>query len=111
MDSLKLNRDEVLKLLPLVENHMAQAQGLPSKTTILLYVKLQEYANTLSSASIHRIVRNSVRCKTCNTDVESKTARDYVSCHCGAVSVHGGKEYIRRVGNPTDFEDTSIFAD
>lgn len=111
MDSLKLNRDEVLKLLSLVESHMAQAQGLPSKTEILLCVKLEEYANTLSSASARRIVRNSVRCKVCNTDVESEKVCDYVSCNCGAIAVHGGKYHLRRVGNSTDFDDTSIFAD
>jgi hypothetical protein len=29
-------------------------------------------------------------------------------CECGAIGVDGGQEYLRRIGNHTDMEDTSI---
>ena len=53
------------------------------------------------------ILRNSARCKRCQDEIESKYRHDFVSCKCGAISVDGGKAYLKRCGNPEDFEDTS----
>lgn len=46
-----------------------------------------------------KILRNAVKCLKCNAEIESKHVHDFVSCPCGNISVDGGKEYLRRVGN------------
>lgn len=53
------------------------------------------------------IVRNSVRCSRCGVEIVSAYRHDFRSCRCGAVSVDGGHDYLRRVGDGP-FEDTSI---
>ena len=50
-------------------------------------------------------MRNQAKCKKCKQIIESKTRHDFVSCKCGAISVDGGHDYIRRVGWPQDFEE------
>lgn len=50
------------------------------------------------------MARNRARCRKCKTVVESKYRHDFVTCECGAISVDGGNDYFRRVGNPEDFE-------
>ena len=54
------------------------------------------------------IIRNSAKCKLCNDEIESKHVHDYVTCLCGAISVDGGHEYLKRSGEPLAYEDTSI---
>lgn len=44
------------------------------------------------------IIENRVVCHTCGDDIVSKTRHDMVTCKCGAISVDGGQEYLRRVG-------------
>ena len=53
------------------------------------------------------IIRNRVRCKKCGDIIESKYRHDFVTCKCGAISVDGGKDYLRRSGNLEDYEDLS----
>lgn len=55
-----------------------------------------------------KIIRNSARCKKCGEEIESRHRHDFRSCSCGAISVDGGRAYLRRVGDLTAFEDTSI---
>lgn len=43
-----------------------------------------------------RIVRNAIRCRHCGDAIESKSVHDFVTCTCGACSVDGGYEYLRR---------------
>lgn len=45
------------------------------------------------------IVQNAVICKRCDDYIVSKHRHDYVTCKCGAISVDGGQEYLRRVGD------------
>jgi hypothetical protein len=45
------------------------------------------------------------KCKKCRDVIESKYRHDFVSCKCGAISVDGGKDYFRRVGNLEDFDE------
>lgn len=54
-----------------------------------------------------RIIRNSAQCRLCNDEIESKSHHDFVSCKCGAISLDGGHDYIRRIGDPKNFIDTS----
>ncbi len=45
------------------------------------------------------IVQNAVNCLSCGDLIVSKHRHDFVTCTCGAVSVDGGQEYLRRVGD------------
>ncbi len=53
------------------------------------------------------IIRNSVRCKKCGDEIESKHRHDFVTCSCGNVSVDGGHAYYRRAFMSDEWEDTS----
>ena len=57
------------------------------------------------------IKENKIRCKQCGEIIESKTVHDYVTCKCGACSVDGGHEYLRRSGYPENWEDLSVLED
>ncbi len=56
-----------------------------------------------------KILRNSARCRKCDSEIESKSRHDYVSCPCGAIFVDGGKDYCRAGGDLKYFESTSLF--
>ena len=43
-----------------------------------------------------RIIRNAIQCRHCGDVIESKSVHDFVTCSCGACSVDGGYEYLRR---------------
>jgi hypothetical protein len=45
------------------------------------------------------IIENVVTCMACGDRIVSKHRHDFVTCTCGAVSVDGGQEYLRRVGD------------
>lgn len=51
------------------------------------------------------ILSNKIQCNKCKDIIESKHRHDFVTCSCGAVSVDGGKDYLRRLG--TDYSDLS----
>lgn len=55
-----------------------------------------------------KILRNSAKCLKCGDEIESKSVHDFVSCKCGAISVDGGHEYLRRVGDSDAIEDSSM---
>ena len=42
---------------------------------------------------------NKAKCKKCGDVIESKHRHDFVSCNCGAISVDGGKDYLKRSGD------------
>ena len=50
-----------------------------------------------------------IKCKKCGDVIESKSRHDFKSCSCGAVSVDGGLDYIRRCGEADDYEELSVF--
>lgn len=54
------------------------------------------------------ILRNSLTCVHCGDMVESTYRHDFSTCRCGKVSADGGLDYIRRVGSPSDYIETSI---
>ena len=58
-----------------------------------------------------RIKKNAARCKRCQDVIESKHVHDFVTCTCGAISVDGGKCYLRRVGQIFNMEDLSEYED
>ena len=55
------------------------------------------------------IVKNAIKCKHCGDAIESKHRHDFKHCSCKRCAVDGGLDYLRRVGNPTDYEDISKF--
>ena len=57
------------------------------------------------------IASNQIKCLKCGASVHSARHHEFVSCPCGAVSVDGGGLYLRRAGNPDDWEEQSILLD
>jgi hypothetical protein len=53
------------------------------------------------------IIQNAVSCLACGDFIVSKHRHDFVTCTCGAVSVDGGQEYLRRVGDFANAVDLS----
>ena len=49
---------------------------------------------------VYKILRNAAKCKICDDVIESHYTHDYVTCKCGAISVDGGHDYLKRSGDP-----------
>lgn len=43
-----------------------------------------------------KIIKNAIQCKLCGDVIESKNRHMFVTCKCGACSVDGGHDYLRR---------------
>ena len=56
---------------------------------------------------MQKIISNRIKCKKCGDIIESKYTHDFKMCRCGAVGVDGGHDYLRRQGNPDDWEELS----
>lgn len=55
------------------------------------------------------IIKNAIRCNLCGDEIESTRVHHFVTCKCGACSVDGGHEYLRRVYKEEGcFTDISI---
>jgi len=50
---------------------------------------------------------NKAQCNKCKDIIESVHRHDFKFCKCGSIYVDGGKDYIRRGGNPADIIDLS----
>lgn len=46
-----------------------------------------------------KIIQNEVECLKCGDRIYSGHRHDYRACHCGAIAVDGGMDYLRRVGD------------
>lgn len=57
-----------------------------------------------------KIKQNMIRCRKCNTTLESKHRHDWVACSCGNFA-DGGHSYLRRGGNFVDIEELSTYED
>lgn len=55
------------------------------------------------------IITNKIRCRKCGDILESKSVHDFKMCRCGSVGVDGGRSYLRRIGDPEDFEELSEY--
>ena len=53
------------------------------------------------------ISRNAIRCLKCKDVIQSTHSHDFKRCSCGACGVDGGHEYLRHLGNPSDYENLS----
>lgn len=56
---------------------------------------------------MEKILVNKVKCNKCGDIIESVSVHDFKTCKCGAVSVDGGHEYLRRCGEREDWEELS----
>lgn len=45
---------------------------------------------------MERVITNKAQCRNCGDVIESTNRHDFKSCKCGAISVDGGKEYLKR---------------
>jgi tRNA(Ile2) C34 agmatinyltransferase TiaS len=57
-----------------------------------------------------KIIRNKAKCKLCGDIIESMTRHDFKFCSCKKMAVDGGKDYIKRLGDPATCEEMSEFA-
>lgn len=55
-----------------------------------------------------KIIINRIRCRKCGDVITSKSVHDFQYCSCKACAVDGGTEYLRRVGEPSDYVDLSL---
>ena len=56
---------------------------------------------------INKIRTNRIKCKKCGDIIESYHVHDFKWCSCKSVAVDGGREYLRRLGSPEDYEELS----
>lgn len=47
-----------------------------------------------------QIIQNKIRCKICGDEIVSNFRHDFKTCSCGACSVDGGHDYLRRCWDP-----------
>ena len=55
------------------------------------------------------IISNKIRCRNCGIIIESLHRHDFKWCPCGACAVDGGVAYLKRSGNPMEYEELSDF--
>jgi hypothetical protein len=51
-----------------------------------------------------KIKRNIIRCKICDTKIESRHRHDFKYCSCGQTFIDGGTDYVRYGGEPENVE-------
>ena len=56
-----------------------------------------------------KITVNKIRCKKCGDVIESKSVHDFKFCKCESVAVDGGHNYLRRLGEPENWENLSEY--
>ena len=67
---------------------------------------MQKYQNLSAKPEI---IHNRGRCKLCGDIIESTDRHEFVTCRCGACSVDGGHDYLRRcLVSPDYFEELSV---
>ena len=76
--------------------------------TICLNIFLTQY-NFCENMRERKIIRNRIKCKHCDDIVESTSVHDFKFCSCGKVAIDGGKCYLKRTGNPNDWEELSEY--
>ena len=59
--------------------------------------------------SMIKITVNKIRCKKCGDVIESKSVHDFKFCKCETVAVDGGHNYLRRLGEPENWENLSEY--
>lgn len=52
---------------------------------------------------------NRIKCRYCRDVIISEHRHDFNRCKCGAVYVDGGKDYLKRGGEPSAAIEMSIY--
>ena len=52
---------------------------------------------------MREIIRNAAQCRLCGDVIESNSVHDFKTCSCGAISIDGGREELRRIGEFENF--------
>lgn len=60
--------------------------------------------NTINQIKIYS---NKARCKKCGDILESLYRRDFRTCKCGSISIDGGFDYLKRLGDVNNIEELS----
>lgn len=55
------------------------------------------------------LLRSQIKCLQCGDVIASVHRHDMRWCHCGAVAIDGGRDYLRVIGKPDAWEGASIF--
>lgn len=55
------------------------------------------------------LLRNIFKCNSCGDVVESTHRNELVSCTCQSLSVDGGREYVRVLGDPDKYTDLTLW--
>lgn len=55
-----------------------------------------------------RIIKNAAKCLNCSIVIESKFRTEHVTCKCKKISISGGRDYLKRTGEPEYFADLSV---
>ena len=56
-----------------------------------------------------KIIKNAIQCNLCGEIIESTNRHMFVTCKCGACSVDGGHDYLRRsFREPNCYTDLSV---
>ena len=58
-----------------------------------------------------KIIKNMIKCRNCGDVIESVSVHDFKQCSCRKVAVDGGHNYLRRCGDPDEWEDMSEYED
>ncbi|MCX4358007.1 MAG: hypothetical protein OSJ43_17610 [Oscillospiraceae bacterium] len=62
---------------------------------------------------MRRIIKNCIKCNLCGDIIVSEDRHDFKSCKCGAVTVDGGNDYLKRTykNSPDDYTELSEYED
>ena len=60
---------------------------------------------------LKKIIKNSIKCNLCGDIIVSKYTHNKVTCKCGACSVDGGNNYLKRgyANSDADFTELSEY--
>ena len=58
-----------------------------------------------------KLTKNQWKCLYCDDIIESKHQHHFISCKCGKMSIDGGTEYIRLVGDFSMMQDMSEYVE
>lgn len=70
-----------------------------------------ENIQLIKEVKVKKILKNRVQCLKCNDIIESVHVHDFKVCSCKSIHVDGGREYLKRGGDPSLMKDMSVFDD
>lgn len=102
LSEMELTEEDKVRILRLLE-HPEELDAMLEEL-IQKHISQDEELEDEEEPVIHR---NRARCRKCGSILESRSRHDLQTCSCGAVSIDGGLDYLRRLGEPADIEELS----